>query len=153
MVKFAMSLNMKLVERDRKYCVLQDICGKREKFDILASFPFTSESKKMGCLLRSQETGRNIYYLKGAEVVMENKLKAAQRPSLKESCESLAMDGLRTLAFAQKVLSDKQVEKFMSALKKAEARLKNRDAHVARVQASLEDEMDYLGVTGVEDKL
>ena len=153
LVKFGFAMKMKLVERDRKYCVMQNICGQNEKFDILASFPFTSESKKMGCLLRSQSTGRNIYYLKGAEVVMEQKIKAAARPSLKESCESLAMDGLRTLVFAQKILTDKQVEKFMAALKKAESRLKNRDAHVARVQASLEEEMDYLGVTGVEDKL
>ena len=99
---------------------MQDICNKVEKFDILANFPFTSESKKMGILLKSQSTGRFIYYLKGAEVVMEQKIKVAARPSLKESCESLAMDGLRTLVFAQKVLSEGQVEKFMSALKKAE---------------------------------
>ena len=71
-----------------------------ETFDILASFPFTSESRKMGCLLKSRQTGRNIYYLKGAEVTMESKIKAGARPSLKESCESLAMEGLRTLAFA-----------------------------------------------------
>jgi len=84
---------------------------------------------------------------------MEQKIKVAARPSLKESCESLAMEGLRTLVFAQKVLSDQQVDKFMAALSKAEQRLKNRDAHVARVQSSLEEDMDYLGVTGVEDKL
>jgi hypothetical protein len=54
----------------------------------------------MGCLLKSRQTGRNIYYLKGAEVTMESKIKAGARPSLKESCESLAMEGLRTLAFA-----------------------------------------------------
>ena len=44
--------------------------------------------------------------MKGAEVVMENKIKAGARPSLKESCESLAMEGLRTLVFCQKVLTD-----------------------------------------------
>ena len=72
---------------------------------MLASFPFTSESKKMGCLLQSKNTGRIIYYLKGAEVVMEYKIKAGARATLLESCENLAMDGLRTLAFAQRVLS------------------------------------------------
>ena len=84
---------------------MQDITGKIEEFDILASFPFTSESKKMGCLIKSRSSGRNIYYLKGAEVVMEHKIKAGARASLLESCENLAMDGLRTLVFAQKVLS------------------------------------------------
>ena len=41
----------------------------------------------------------------------------------------------------------------MAHLKRAEARLRNREGHVARVQNTLEKEMDYLGVTGVEDKL
>ena len=59
----------------------------------------------MGCLLKSRNTNRIIYYLKGAEVVMEHKIKAGARASLLESCENLAMDGLRTLVFAQKVLS------------------------------------------------
>ena len=41
----------------------------------------------------------------------------------------------------------------MQYLARAEKRMRNRDAHVARVQNSLEKDMDYLGVTGVEDKL
>ena len=76
LVKFGYLMRMKLLERERKSCTLQDVQGNIEIFDILASFPFTSESKKMGCLLKSQNTGRIIYYLKGAEVVMETKIKA-----------------------------------------------------------------------------
>jgi len=45
------------------------------------------------------------------------------------------------------------VDAFLAHLKRAEARIRNRDAHVARVQNTLEKDMDYLGVTGVEDKL
>ena len=89
---------------------MQNILGDTETFDILASFPFTSESKKMGCLLKSRDTGRNIYFLKGAEMVMEHKIKVGAKASLLESCENLAMEGLRTLVFAQKVLTDQQVE-------------------------------------------
>lgn len=153
LVKFGYQLRMRLIERDRKVCSIQTVDGKIETFDILASFPFTSESKKMGCLLKSRTTGRNIYFLKGAEVVMEHKIKAGARPSLLESCEYLAMDGLRTLVFAQKLLTDEQAEQFLAHLKKAESRLRNREAHVARVQSTLEQDMDFLGVTGVEDKL
>ena len=50
-------------------------------------------------------------------------------------------------------MTDEQVEKFLAHLSKAESRLKNREAHVARVQSSIEKDMDYLGVTGVEDRL
>lgn len=41
----------------------------------------------------------------------------------------------------------------MNRLKRAEQKLKNRETHVLKVQATLEVDMDYLGVTGVEDKL
>ena len=41
----------------------------------------------------------------------------------------------------------------MSKLKKAESRLRKREEHIAKVQNELEREMDFLGVTGVEDKL
>lgn len=68
-------------------------------------FPFTSESKKMSVLMKSKETGRIIYFVKGAEVVMERFIRPQARSSLLEFCEVLAMDGLRTLVFAQKVLT------------------------------------------------
>lgn len=60
----------------------------------------------MSVLLKSEETGRFIYFVKGAEVVMEEKLKPQSRASLLEFCESLAMEGLRTLVFAQKILTE-----------------------------------------------
>ena len=41
----------------------------------------------------------------------------------------------------------------MSKLRKAEAKLRNREQHILRTQNELEREMDFLGVTGVEDKL
>lgn len=48
---------------------------KYENYEILANFPFSSETKKMSVLLRQKETNRYIYYVKGAEVVMEHKVK------------------------------------------------------------------------------
>jgi phospholipid-translocating ATPase len=120
MVKFGFQLSMSLVERDRTYCILRNAAGNLEEYDVLASFPFTSESKKMGILLKSRETGRVIYYLKGAEVVMEGKIKASARPSLQESCENLALDGLRTLVFAQKLITQPACDKFMTRLKRAQ---------------------------------
>lgn len=51
---------------------------------------------------------------------MEPKIKAQARPSLQESCENLALDGLRTLVFAQKVVSQDECDKFMQRLKRAQ---------------------------------
>ena len=74
--------------------------NKYENYDVLANVPFSSETKKMSILIRQVETGRYIYYVKGAEVVMEHKVKPSQKALLLEFCESLAMEGLRTLVIA-----------------------------------------------------
>jgi len=41
----------------------------------LANFPFSSETKRMGIVLQHIESGRLIFYLKGAETVMKLKVK------------------------------------------------------------------------------
>ena len=67
---------MSLVERDRTFCFLRNAGGGIEEYDVLVSFPFTSESKKMGILIKSRQTKKILYYVKGAEVVIEPKIKA-----------------------------------------------------------------------------
>jgi len=41
---------------------------------------------------------------------MEGLMKATQRALLLEFCEQLAMEGLRTLVFAHKVISEQELE-------------------------------------------
>ncbi len=54
----------------------------------------------MSVLVKQRETGKIIYYAKGAEIVMEGIIRPIQRSLLLEFCEQLAMEGLRTLVFA-----------------------------------------------------
>ncbi len=56
----------------------------------MANFPFSSETKRMGIVLRHVETGKLIFYLKGAEVVMKEKVKPNERVTIDEACENLA---------------------------------------------------------------
>ena len=46
-----------------------------ESYQILANFPFSSETKRMGIIVRHQDSGRIIFYLKGAETVIKNKVR------------------------------------------------------------------------------
>lgn len=39
-------------------------------FQILATFPFTSETKRMGIVVKEKTTGKITYYMKGADTVM-----------------------------------------------------------------------------------
>ena len=107
----------------------------------------------MGILVRSQSTGKNIYMLKGAEVVIEAKIRPTCRVSMEEHCENLANEGLRTLVFAQKLLTDEETDEFLEELKKAQTKVFNREKSVMQVLQKLEKDMDFLGVTGVEDRL
>ncbi len=54
----------------------------------------------MGIILRHNATGRLIFYLKGAETVMRNKVKPNQRVIIDEYCDNLANEGLRTLVIS-----------------------------------------------------
>jgi len=85
--------------------VISNAAGKEERYDVLANFPFSSESKRMGIVLRHQETKRIVFYLKGAEVVMLQKVRPHQRATVDEACENLAIEGLRTLVISQKMLT------------------------------------------------
>ena len=107
----------------------------------------------MGIIVRTKETGQIIFYLKGAETVMVQKVRPDQRVSLNESCEQLAQDGLRTLVISQKQLLDHEYEQFAVRYKDARAALNEREAKVMAAIESIEDMMEFLAVTGVEDKL
>jgi phospholipid-translocating ATPase len=91
---------MRLIEREEIYVKIENANGDPEEYDILANFPFSSESKRMGIILRHRHTSKIIFYVKGAETVMEKKVRPNQRSSLVESCENLAMEGLRTLVIS-----------------------------------------------------
>jgi len=75
LVTFGEQLDMKLVERDESYIKLVNPTGDVEEYDILQNFPFTSESKRMGIIVKHRQSGRIIFYVKGADVIMAPKVK------------------------------------------------------------------------------
>ena len=75
LVKFAEKLDMKLIHRTDKEIKVKTISGKTEEFTILANFPFSSDTKRMGLILQNKKYGHIIFYLKGAENVMMNFVK------------------------------------------------------------------------------
>lgn len=80
------------------------------RFQILQMFPFTSESKRMGIIVKDLNTGEISFYLKGADVVMSSIVQ--YNDWLQEECTNMARDGLRTLVVAKKVLTEEQYNDF-----------------------------------------
>lgn len=75
------------------------------KFDILYNFPFTSDRKRMGIILRERSSGKIIFYLKGADFVMKEKIPEIKRGFMMDECDNLSIEGLRTLVYAFKILT------------------------------------------------
>jgi len=53
---------------------LKNPLGQNEVFKVLQIFPFTSASKRMGIIVCHVATNRIIFYLKGADAVMKDKV-------------------------------------------------------------------------------
>ena len=73
------------------------VSSRTVSFAILAIFPFTSASKRMGIVVRNLSTGLITFYEKGADAVMQDIVKPSNW--LEEECCNLAQEGLRTLVF------------------------------------------------------
>jgi len=52
LVKYANETKLELIERDRTSIQLRNPNGYYENYDILANFPFSSQSKKMSILVK-----------------------------------------------------------------------------------------------------
>lgn len=61
-----------------------------EEYETLANFPFSSETKRMGTIVRSKKSNRIFFYLKGADMVMIDKTKASYRAYIQDECDGLA---------------------------------------------------------------
>jgi len=153
LVHFGTQLNMRLLERNNDQMVLENPAGQEEAYDILANFPFSSESKRMGILVRHKSTGRIIFFLKGADVAICPKVKEVYRYLLLDECEGLARTGLRTMCFAQRYVPEEEYKSWKKIWDEAHISLKNREEKMRKAADLLEVELDFLGITGVEDRL
>ncbi|BGP35322.1 Putative aminophospholipid-translocase [Rhodotorula toruloides] len=151
-VRFTESIGLTLSARDRTSITLRTTAGATLSYDVLEIFPFTSESKRMGIVVRDRQTGEIAFYQKGADVVMARIV--AYNDWLEEECGNMAREGLRTLVMARKRLSEEMWRAFEEAYRDARVSLGDRNVASARVISDfLEHDLELLGVTGVEDKL
>ncbi|WFD31526.1 P-type phospholipid transporter [Malassezia sp. CBS 17886] len=151
-VLWTASVGLTLAARDQRSITLRTPENATLMFDILEMFPFTSEKKRMGIVVRDRATGEVTFYLKGADVVMARIV--THNDWLDEECGNMAREGLRTLVVARRRLSEESWSLFERAYSAARVQVAQRDeAMGAVVAAHLEQNMELLGLTGVEDKL
>jgi len=151
LVEWAGWAGLKLSNRTLTHITLTGPEGTTLGYEILQTFPFTSETKRMGIILRDQSNGEIVFYMKGADTVMSPIVQ--YNDWLTEEVDNMAREGLRTLVVAVKTLSEDQYSDFDQRFTAAKLSVVNRAAQVAAVVESLQRDMTLLCVTGVEDRL
>lgn len=121
------------------------------RYQILQMFPFTSESKRMGIIVKDLNTGEITFYLKGADIVMSSIVES--NDWCHRECTNMAKEGLRTLVVAKKFLTNEEYETFEQDYTTARLCVTDRGARVQAAVESLECNMELLCLTGVEDCL
>ncbi|KAL7717706.1 Phospholipid-transporting ATPase [Entamoeba marina] len=151
LVKFAESVGVSLEERTYKKIVLS-ITGINEKvtYEILNVFPFSSTTKRMGIIVKSEEN--EIFFLmKGADNIMAKLI--VDNEWLGEECNNLAREGLRTLVFGSRKMSNAEYEEFSNRYDNASTLMTGRDEAMQNIVESIEHDLNALCITGVEDEL
>ncbi|XP_071458694.1 probable phospholipid-transporting ATPase IIB isoform X4 [Marmota flaviventris] len=151
LVRWTESVGLTLVSRDLTSMQLKTPGGQVLTYCILQVFPFTSESKRMGIIVRDESTAEITFYMKGADVAMSSIVQ--YNDWLEEECGNMAREGLRTLVVAKKALTEEQYQDFESRYSQAKLSIHDRVLKVAAVVESLERELELLCLTGVEDQL
>jgi phospholipid-translocating ATPase len=109
-VQWTHSVGLSLLSRSSTEMVLSLSENSRQmQFEILAIFPFTSERKRMGIIIRNGSGAIN-FYMKGADNVMSSLVQS--NDWLEEEVGNMSREGLRTLVVGKKRLSEKEYQQF-----------------------------------------
>lgn len=152
-VKFCESVGLKLYKRDRHSITLLHVYSNQLiHFEILYNFPFSSETKRMGIIVKDPVRDEIIFMQKGADTVMSKIVHS--NDWLEEETGNMAREGLRTLVIGKKKLTSHLYEEFVNKYNQASLSMYNRDINMLKVMHQyLEQDLELLGLTGVEDKL
>ena len=154
LVEFTKRYRMEMINRNDKVIEIQTPKKEKLHYEILAMFPFSSETKRMGIILKDPSTNEITFYLKGAENVIVKTIEDEEvKKCILDKSNQLAKEGLRTLVLTKKTLTQNEYDKWRNEYDNACASLGNREQEKLKAISKLECDMDFLCVTGVEDLL
>lgn len=152
-VKFTELVGLKLHRRDRHSISLLHLPTNQVlTFEILYNFPFNSDTKRMGIVVKDVNRNNIWFMQKGADSVMASIV--SSNDWLDEETGNLSREGLRTLVIGRKKLNTKLYQEFVSKYQEASLSMHDRESSMQKaINHYLEKDVELLGLTGVEDKL
>lgn len=137
----------------------------RLTFELLHTLGFDSIRKRMSVVIRHPLTDEINVYTKGADsVVMDLLLPCSSddargrhqkkiRSKTQNYLNLYAVEGLRTLCIAKRVLSKEEYACWLQSHLEAESSVDNREELLFQSALRLETNLHLLGATGIEDRL
>ncbi|KAJ1505225.1 hypothetical protein HMI54_006155 [Coelomomyces lativittatus] len=145
-----------LKKRTKKKLVIEEN-GQQTELECLHVIEFTSDRKRMTVIVRD-ETGMIRMYMKGADNMVLARLTQASSTSIliqdaERQISIFSEEGLRTLMFAYKDLTEEKYLVFHRSYTRALGALHQREEKLAQVADTWEVEFTFLGCSAIEDRL
>uniref|UniRef100_A0A8B9MT79 Phospholipid-transporting ATPase n=1 Tax=Accipiter nisus TaxID=211598 RepID=A0A8B9MT79_9AVES len=134
-------------------------------FEVLHTLGFDSVRKRMSVVVRHPLTDEINVYTKGADsVIMDLLLPCSSddpwgkhqkkiQSKTQNYLNLYAVDGLRTLCIAKRVLSKEEYACWLKSHLEAESSIENREELLFQSALRIEKNLHLLGATGIEDRL
>ncbi|XP_036027102.1 phospholipid-transporting ATPase IK [Onychomys torridus] len=128
--------------------------GEERVYQVLAMMDFNSVRKRMSVLVRNPE-GSICLYTKGADTVILERLhkKGDMEATTEEVLAAFAEQTLRTLCLAYKEVAEDAYKQWEPEHQEAALLLQNRAQALHQVYNKMEQNLQLLGATAIEDKL
>ncbi|KAF6092401.1 ATPase phospholipid transporting 8B3 [Phyllostomus discolor] len=129
--------------------------GEERVYQVLAMMDFNSARKRMSVLVRNPE-GSIYLYTKGADIVLFDRLckKGLEEwTTTEEALTSFAKQTLRTLCLAYKKVDEDTYVEWRQRHQEASALHQNRAQALHQVYDEMEQNLQLLGATAIEDRL
>lgn len=123
------------------------------KYKLLDILDFDSDRKRMSVIVRDMQDNKIILLCKGAESSVYKCCISGNIQSCDADIKMFAKKGWRTLALAYRYLTEKEYESIQNILKKAYNDIINRKERIAQAFHEVENKLELIGATAVEDKL
>ena len=127
-----------------------------EDYEVMCEFPFDSTRKRMSLIVKHLQTKKYYLMTKGADSIMLPRVKIdiQTQQGIEKDLYKFAIEGLRTLLFSKKELSQKEIEEFMQNYTNMKTSVDpQKEKKLLAMYDQMEYNLDYLGSTAIEDKL
>ncbi len=152
LVSVARDYGVALLRRSMKDLEINHF-GTAETYKVLAELEFNSDRKRMSMILECPD-GKIRMITKGADTIMLKLLEDdTDISTIQAHVDHFAKEGLRTLLFATKTITKRDYDDWNKEFIAARSSLEDREKLVSEVSARIEQNLKFVAVTAVEDKL